>query len=69
MISTQYWLSLLLILASGLANAAEDRDTKVRKDRDDVMADGRWIYNDLPKALAEASATRKPMLVVFRCIP
>jgi len=28
-----------------------------------------WIYDDLPKALAEAKATGKPILMVFRCVP
>src|SRR5581483_4583663 len=34
-----------------------------------VEADGYWIYNDLPKGLAEAKATGKPLLVILRCIP
>jgi len=34
-----------------------------------VVAAGGWIYNDLPKAFLEAAKTRKPMLVVFRCVP
>jgi hypothetical protein len=28
-----------------------------------------WIYDDLPKALSEAKATGKPVLVVLRCVP
>lgn len=50
-------------------NAAEDRDAKVRNDREEVVAAGLWTYNDLPKGIAEAKRTGKPMLVVFRCIP
>ena len=49
--------------------AAESRDTKVISDRTNVVATGRWIYNDLPKAFSEAKATTKPLLIVFRCIP
>lgn len=49
--------------------AAESRDAKVVSDRTNVVATGRWIYNDLPKAFNEAKATSKPLLVVFRCIP
>ncbi len=41
----------------------------VRDDRSKVEGDGFWIYNDLPKALGEAKASGKPLLVVFRCIP
>ena len=61
-------LAGLLLLAIPM-NAAEDRDTKVQNDRKEVSTMGSWIYNDLPKATEEARQTRKPMLVVFRCIP
>ena len=49
--------------------AAENRDAKVVNDRADVMSDGRWIYNDFPKGVAEAKRTGKPLLVVLRCVP
>jgi hypothetical protein len=49
--------------------AEEDRATAVRKDRTEITAEGRWIYNDLPKGLDEARRTGKPLLVVLRCIP
>ena len=62
-------LLLLTLVLSGSAFAAEDRDAAVRKDLTNVVATGGWIYNDLPRAFAEAAATRKPMLVVFRCVP
>jgi hypothetical protein len=62
-------LAVFLFLSAGLATAAEDRDTKVHKDREDVLAAGRWIYNDLAKGIAEAEWTGKPLLVVLRCIP
>lgn len=51
------------------ARPAEDRDAKVQNDRREVEAGGHWIYNDLPKAFAEARQTGKPLLVVFRCVP
>jgi hypothetical protein len=28
-----------------------------------------WIYNDLNEGNAQAKATGKPLLVVFRCVP
>lgn len=65
-------LVLLTVFASfGLAAslAAQDRETKVRNDRKNVEDAGRWIYNDLPKGIAEAKNTGKPLLVIFRCIP
>ncbi|HEX5272133.1 MAG TPA: Trx7/PDZ domain-containing (seleno)protein, partial [Gemmataceae bacterium] len=43
--------------------------TKVRDDRQKVEADGFWIYNDLPKAFAEAKKTGRPIIVTLRCIP
>ena len=61
--------ALLLTLLPWLAFAAETRDDKVRNDRTDVLGGGRWIYNDLPKGMAEAKRTGKPLLVVLRCVP
>ena len=58
----------LLISASTLG-AAEDRAAAVRNDLTNVVSAGGWIYNDLPKGFSEAAKARKPMLVVFRCVP
>ena len=63
-----HWLGLLALTAT-IANAAEDRRERVLNDRTEVQSLGTWIYNDLAKGIAEATKTRKPMLVVFRCIP
>lgn len=60
--------SLTLLLATSSADA-QTREEKVRSDRAKVVADGFWIYNDLPKAFAEARKTGKPIAVVLRCIP
>lgn len=57
-----------LCLISATASA-QTREEKVRDDRDRVVADGFWIYNDLPKAFDEAKRTGKPILVGLRCIP
>ncbi|MCH7988867.1 MAG: PDZ domain-containing protein [Planctomycetes bacterium] len=48
---------------------AQTREQKVRADRDKVVAEGFWIYNDFEKGLAKAKETGKPLLVVLRCIP
>ena len=61
--------SVGLLLLTGLLNAAEDRRERVLADRKEVEASGNWIYNDLPKGLAEAARTGKPLMVVIRCIP
>ena len=63
------YLTAALVVVVFSASAAEDRRERVLNDRKEVEAAGQWIYNDLPKGFAEAARTRKPMLVVFRCIP
>jgi serine protease Do len=62
---------LLLLLGTifSCVRAAETRDQKVQADRKEVSESGFWIYNDLEQGVAQARATGKPMLVVFRCIP
>ena len=44
--------AVLCIGSNGLK--AQTRDELVREDRRKVSEDGFWIYNDLPKAFAEA---------------
>ena len=58
-----------LQLATFPLTAAEDRRERVLNDRKEVEAAGKWIYNDLAQGFTEAARTRKPMLVVFRCVP
>jgi serine protease Do len=48
---------------------AQDRETKVRSDRENVETDGYWIYNNLKVGYGDAKESGKPLLVVFRCIP
>jgi hypothetical protein len=63
-------IRFVVLLATTLTlAAAQDRAAAVRNDLTNVVAAGGWIYNDLPKAFAEAAKTRKPMLIVFRCVP
>jgi len=60
---------LVLFAALNFGFAAEDRDTKVRNDLTNVVASGRWVYNDLVKGIDDAKRTGKPLLVTVRCIP
>jgi serine protease Do len=67
---------LRIILISGIICglplfifSPQTREEKVRADKSKVEAGGYWIYNDLPKAFAEAKLTRKPIIAVLRCIP
>lgn len=66
--SLTLWAGLLLGVGVAI-HAAEDRRAKVLNDRTEVQATGNWIYNDLTQGFAEAAKTRKPMLVIFRCVP
>jgi serine protease Do len=59
--------SLLLLAVS--TTHAQDRATKVRTDRDQLAQSDIWTYNDLDLGIAEAKKTKKPLLVVLRCIP
>jgi hypothetical protein len=62
---------LPLLLSAAVVAAADPppREKKVRDDKLKVEADGFWIYNDLPKAMAEAKKSGKPLIVALRCIP
>ena len=62
-------LASLLVLDIASLTAAEDRKERVLNDRAEVETSGNWIYNDLPKGVAEAARTGKPLMVVIRCIP
>jgi serine protease Do len=63
------WLPLLGLLLLSSPALAQDRDTKVRHDRETFQASKNWIYNDLGEGIRAARASGKPLLVVFRCIP
>src|SRR4051812_33858196 len=58
----------LWLLVAGEARA-QDRDAKVRNDREAFRASQDWIYNDLDAGVRGARAAGKPLLVIFRCIP
>lgn len=60
---------LLISLLAAPSGSAADRETKVRGDKKQVESAGFWIYNDLPRGIAQANELKKPLLVVFRCIP
>lgn len=65
-------LSLVITIAfatTAPAVAQSKREKKVRADLKKIAEAGFWIYNDLPKGIARATETGKPLLVVFRCIP
>src|SRR4051812_46678127 len=58
-------LSLCLVASA----SAQDRKTKVLNDRDTFAKNDVWLYNDLDEGFAEAKRSKKPLLVVLRCVP
>ena len=64
------FLLVLVAVAFGVADvSAQTREEKVRDDKKKIEAAGKWIYNDVPKAFAEAKRTGKPIVAVLRCLP
>jgi len=61
-------LAACAVLFAGSASA-QTREERVRNDKKKVEADGKWIYNDVPKAFAEAKRSGKPIIAVLRCLP
>jgi serine protease Do len=60
---------MLVTVTTSLLAAPPDRDTKVRNDKANVLEKNFWIYDDLAKGIDVAKKSRKPLLVVIRCIP
>ena len=51
-----------------IGDAAADDLRERLKDSNGVQTD-LWVYNDIPKAMAEAKRVKKPLFVTFRCVP
>jgi serine protease Do len=63
-------LIAVLVLSHGTVfGQLKTRDELVREDLAEIVEGAFWIYNDLPRGIAIAERTGKPLLVVFRCIP
>src|SRR5688572_9377746 len=58
---------LICLFVINSAPAAEK--SPLGQSLNDIDVADHWIYDDWPRALAEAKATGKPILVVLRCIP
>jgi hypothetical protein len=61
--------ALLCTILAATPLLAQTRDEKVRSDRQSVLDQGYWVYNDLAKGRELARQQDKPLLVVLRCIP
>jgi len=51
------------------AETVKDREGAVRKDKETMENDARWIFNDFALGMEKAKQSGKPLLVVLRCIP
>jgi serine protease Do len=58
--------TLVSLRGTGIAEADDLRERL--KDANGVQTD-LWVYNDIPKAMAEAKRLNKPLFVTFRCVP
>jgi serine protease Do len=59
-------LLVLGILGGSSSLRAQDELGRALKD---IPTAPHWIYGDLPKALAQARESGKPLLIVLRCVP
>ncbi len=66
---TSFVLLLLLMSAPRCQAAPNEREQKVRGDKEKMEADEFWIYNDLEEGRLVAKREGKPLMVVYRCIP
>ncbi len=57
---------ILVLAASAWAQKKKTRDEQVREDQQKLSDNEDWIYNNYGQAVADAKASKKPMLVVFR---
>ena len=65
-----FFLFAATIFSWGIPNgSAQTRDQKVRSDRDQLIKDLSWYYDDLDKGITAAEKMNKPLMVVLRCIP
>lgn len=63
-------LFLLLMMNAVVCQAApNEREQKVRGDKQKMDADDSWIYNDLEAGQLIGKREGKPLMVVYRCIP
>jgi hypothetical protein len=62
-------IALLVVVSLSPLALGQDRKTKVLNDRDAFAKNDVWIYDDLDEAFAEAKKSKKPLLVVLRCVP
>jgi serine protease Do len=63
-----FYLAVSCLIWQGLPGVSSAQPSLGEALKDIEVAD-HWIYDDLPRAVAEAKRSRKPLLVVLRCVP
>jgi hypothetical protein len=63
------FLSVLVIAAGGFLGGPSAAKTPLGESLKDIDVAEHWIYDDLPRAKAEAKSSGKPLMVVLRCVP
>ena len=61
--------SVLCTGAALLAAASLSAQPSLQQTLKDTAVGAHWIYDDFAKAVAEAKATSKPLMVTLRCVP
>jgi hypothetical protein len=61
--------ALLCLTSLAFAETVKDREGAVRGDKAKFENDARWNYCDLDTGFQLAKTTKKPLLVVLRCVP
>ena len=69
MVAVRFALAFSVLLGACPWAFAQTREEKVRNDKKEIEAEGRWIYNDFAAARDEARRSGQPILAVLRCIP
>lgn len=64
-----FFVMWLFISVVSLDAWSQTRNEKVRGDREKMLDDEHWIYDDLEAGLKKAKADGKPLMAVLRCIP
>jgi len=62
-------LRQIIVVVAVIALAASASAQTLGESLKDIPVASHWIYDDLPKAVAQARETGKPLLVVLRCVP
>ena len=60
--------TMAVLLFSSVLHA-QTRDEQVLADRQRLLDDASWVYDDLEQARKVAASEKRPLMVVLRCIP